>query len=131
MSWEKFESRQITPVTSIAAVAIQARGSFSVNKKGYELLLESAAKLKVKAKPLCVEFFFDVNRHAVGLRPSASSLNGYMLRKQPASESYLISARKFMTKYGIPFVTKRYPAALEGDTVVFFPDKPSKAPSGM
>src|SRR5262245_19407791 len=122
MAWKVFEARKTTPAT-MAVVAIQGRGAFSVNRKGHELLTGSTGKSKEQGKDIHVELLYDETRRAVGIRVAQPGNNTYPLRKQPRSESFLISAKAFLRNCGIDLTPQRYVATLEGNILMFSLDQ--------
>lgn len=118
MAWKVFEARKLSPST-MAAVAIQARGTLSLNRKAHELLVSDADG----KGDLHVELMYDDSRKAVGMRVAEPSKNTYRLRKQPRSESYLVSAKAFLRECQIELKAQRYTAHMEDDILVFLLDK--------
>jgi hypothetical protein len=68
-----------------------------------------------------IEFLYDKTEQVVGLRlASPTSLNSYPVRRQPESESYLVTAKAFLAYHGIGtdklrrFVARLYEGKIVG-----------------
>ena len=139
MSFEVFE-RKSRPTSTVPTVGLQTRGTMSLNAAAFELLTMEKPKRpdrspvkpgKQKAKagkrPLeeyeaLVEFLFDKERAIVGLRVAQpTGLNSYPVRRQPQSESYLVTAKAFLTYHGIQTdQLRRYTARLYDGEILGF-----------
>ena len=93
-------------------MTVQKRGTFSLNSASAHLLAEEPDQL-------AVELLYDVENRIIGIRKAEQSVNPYVLRKQPSSESYLVAGRAFAEHYGIDTsVARRYRAKLhEGEVL--------------
>jgi hypothetical protein len=119
MAFEKF-SRKSAGKSSEPFVTIQRRGTFSMNAASAKLL---SGGQPVEKLPL--ELFYDKDEKAVGLRRAngnaATSPDVYYLRKQPSSESYIVSGQAFTIHYKIDTsVSRRYRATLTDDGILTF-----------
>jgi len=102
--------RKGTPTTNKPWVTIQARGNFGLN----------GAAFAAMGKPKAVELLYDADARRVGFRPAdPEALNAYPVRKQQASDSYVLAGRAFTLYNGIEATeARRYDAAMEGDILV-------------
>ena len=98
MPFEEFRRRS-RPVTGQPVVGIQNRGTISLNIAAYNLL--TAIKEPVDSN-LSLRFLYDPERKIVAFRPVApDTRDSYPIRKQPASESYLVTGKGFFSYYGV------------------------------
>jgi hypothetical protein len=113
-------------------VSIQKSGMISLNAAAYKVL--KGENRVVKKHPrrksetdIFVELMFDQGNRMVALRcVSPDNPNSYVLRKQPNSETYLVSAKGFLNHYGIRTTTKgrRFEARMyQPDVLVFSVEK--------
>ena len=102
-------TRRATPLAAEPRVAIQKRGTISLNRSAFEAL----------GSPAAVELLFDKGEQVVGIRPVPPDVrHSYPLRKQPSSFSYLIAGQAFCNYYGIPTgETRRYAATTIDDVL--------------
>ena len=141
MQFELFE-RKSRPTSTVPTIGVQTRGTMSINAAAFDLLVSTAGgKRSTKQQPqitskrsgkqtakaadgadALVEFMFDKKEQMVGIRLAPpNSLNSYPVRKQPQAESYLVTAKAFLTYYGIPTdKMRRYTARLIDGTVLAF-----------
>lgn len=113
MSSRNFEtfSLRATPIEQRPLGTIQRRHSFSLNRTAYEAL----------GRPAAVELLFDRDDQVLGLRPvDPSERHAYPVRRQQASESYLLAFQAFARYYGIPVgEPRRYEGHMEDGILVF------------
>lgn len=116
MAFQKF-SRKTAGKSTEPFVTIQRRGTFSMNVAAAKLLSGGKAFDR-----LPVELFYDPEEKAVGLRHSTD--NGpdvYYMRKQPSSESYLLSGQAFTMHFGIDTaISRRYRVTMTDDGIMTF-----------
>jgi hypothetical protein len=98
-------------------VTIQKRGTFSLNSAAAKALSGGA-----EFEKLPVELLYDRADQAVGLRRSdTESPNVYFVRKQPSSESYIISGQAFTVYYKIDTtISRRFRARMGNDGILTF-----------
>lgn len=139
MAFEVFE-RKSRPTSTVPTIGLQTRGTMSINAPAFDLLASTgrgkakaqrhdgprrSGKQTAKAKngaDALVEFLYDPTRQIVGLRlASDASLNAYPVRKQPHAESYLVTAKAFLTFHKVPTdKLRRYVARVyEGEVLGF------------
>lgn len=137
MQFELFE-RKARPSNVSPMVGIQTRGTMSMNAAAFELLasthkpsinelLQAKRVGKQTAKTAdgadaLIEFLFAKNEQVIGIRlASPQSVHAYPLRRQPKSESYLVTAKAFLGYHGImPDKLRRFRAHLfEGGVLGF------------
>ena len=83
-----------------------------MNASAFRLIYETRPKGQ---NDVFVEFMFDADNKVVGMRAVSPGVSGnaYQVRKQPSSESYLISGRGFLKYYNIPIDSvRRYKARI-------------------
>jgi hypothetical protein len=102
--FDRHEDRQ--PLEPL--VTIQKRGTISLNRTAVEML----------GAPEAVELLYDRSAQIVGFRAvSTRSPNGYLVRKQLKSSSYIVAGQSFTGFHGIDTtVARQYrPLMYEGD----------------
>lgn len=99
MRFERFERRS-RPSTTEPIMAIQKRGTFSLNAAAYAML-EREEVPRDKDGRLHAELLFSPEDRVVGLRAAEPGGATYPVRKQPNSESYLMTGRAFTVYYEI------------------------------
>lgn len=94
-----------------AFITLQRRGTFSLNKMAFAML----------GKPEAVEFLFDETEQIVGLRKVDPHVpHAYPVRKQPASESYILAGQAFCQHNRIDVGTsRRFSPEMYGDVLGF------------
>lgn len=115
----KFEefSRKSAGRTNQPKVTIQKGGTMSLNAAAAALLrLEGESE----EDPIPVVLLYHEGSKTVGMRRASGSPNAYMVRKQPASVSYIVSGQAFTKFYGIDTsVARRYDAEMFDDVLGF------------
>ncbi len=92
MAFETFTGRSTPASAKIPRVAIQKRGTFSLNHAAFTAMGE----------PGFIEFMYDSERQLIAIRPVAETVHhAYPVRKQPGSRSYVIAGNAFCAHYGI------------------------------
>ena len=116
MTFEVFK-RRARPFVSDPVVGIQSRGTISLNAAAYNLL-----KGGCDVEELYAELLFDLEKKIVGIRAvEKGAPNSYIVRKQKHAESYLITAKAFVSYYGIELREARhYSLKNFGDGIVGF-----------
>jgi hypothetical protein len=90
--FEEFTGRHQRADTNIPRVAIQFRGTMSMNKGAYQAL----------GGPEKIVFLFDRNARAIGLKAAPPNTPyAAPVRKQGESDSYIVSALSFLNSYHI------------------------------
>jgi hypothetical protein len=117
MAFETYQRRS-RPVTGEAIMAVQKRGTISLNSVAYRMLggREEAEQADTKGDKtvLYVELLFDPEKRAVGLRAvPPQSANSYPVRKMRRAQTYLMTAKGFLTYYRIPVGEHRTYTATE------------------
>lgn len=114
MAFEKF-SRKSAGKSTDPFVTIQRRGTFSMNAAAAHLLSGGKSVDKVP-----IELLYDKDEKIVGLsKADPSSPDVYYLRKQPSSESYILSGQAFTIHYKIDTsVSRRYRVNLTEDGIL-------------
>jgi hypothetical protein len=110
-NFEEFTGRWQATTANVPRAAIQTRGTMSLNKAAFQAL----------GSPRAVTLLYDQGARVIGLRTASPDVrHAYPLRKQPNSDSYVLSAVSFLAHYGIPHDT--YTAfedlSMEGDVLV-------------
>ena len=138
LQFELFE-RKSRPTSTVPTIGVQTRGTMSINAAAFDLLVKTgtrsskhpvapskrSGKQTAKASDgadAMIEFMYDKKEQVVGLRLAPpDSMNSYPVRKQPQAESYLVTAKAFLTYYEIPTdKMRRYKASLiEGSVLAF------------
>lgn len=119
MAFEKFERRS-RPVSTEPVMAIQKRGTLSMNSAAHALLEEAGTNTDSDGR-VHTELLFDPDQRLVGFRASDPGTATYPIRKQPKSDSYLVTGRAFANFYDIPVGEVRHFRARElGDGIVGF-----------
>jgi hypothetical protein len=101
---ELFDRRAV-PYFKRPQVTIQAGGALSVN----------ASAQRAIGAPSAVELLYGRRQNVIVFRPaSEESKDAYPLRAQGANATtYIVTAKSFLTHYGIPFgIAKRYDAEI-------------------
>jgi UPF0288 family protein (methanogenesis marker protein 3) len=116
MAFETF-SRKSAGKSTDPFVTIQRRGTFSINS--------AAAKMLSGGQPfekLPIELLFDREEKAVGLRKAPTdSPDVYYMRKQPSSDSYILSGQAFTQFYKIDTsISRRYRVRLTEEGILTF-----------
>lgn len=136
IQFELFERKSRRTMT-VPTIGVQTRGTMSLNAPAFNMLLETApagtfkrpeqthGKQTAKSgdgSDALVEFLYDKASKVIGIRlASEKSLNSYPVRRQPQSESYLVTAKAFLKYYEIPTDTmRRFQARLYDGKVVGF-----------
>jgi hypothetical protein len=99
--FELFTERHTTTPTSDLLITLQKLGrAFTFNHAAYEALGE----------PDALELYFDKGRNVIGFHPAnPETKHAYVVRKAHGAKSYFISARSFITRFGIDAeITRRY-----------------------
>lgn len=91
-------------------VTIQKRGTIALNRTAVELL----------GSPEAVELLYDRASQIMGFRAASSrSPNGYLVRKQPKSASYVVAGQSFTSFHGINTdVSRQYRPAVYGEGII-------------
>jgi hypothetical protein len=99
------------------SVTIQKRGTFSLNSAAARALSGDDKEFS----KLPIEILYDREEKAIGLRRAENgSPNVYFLRKQPSSESYILSGQAFTVHYKIDTtISRRFRARMEDGILVF------------
>jgi hypothetical protein len=113
--------RRSRPPTGEAVMAIQKRGTISLNGPAYRMLAgqdKGAEDEKLdnakETTTLYVELLFDPERRAIGLRAvPPKTPNSYPVRKMARAQTYLMTARGFLRYYRVPVGKHRQYAATE------------------
>lgn len=102
--FETFTQRS-TPIERRPLISIQRRGTLSANKTAFEAL----------GSPAAVEMLYDREAQIIGLRPVDPSVrHAYPVRRQAASQSYLLAFHAFANYYQIPLgEPRRYIAEVD------------------
>lgn len=102
-------SRQGARTSDEPMFTVQRRGNMSLNQAAFKALAEPAA----------VALLYDADHGIVGFRKVARNYpNGYQVRKQANSNSYIVGAKAFTTHNKIPCdVPHRFNAHDYGDGV--------------
>jgi hypothetical protein len=116
MSFEMFKRRS-RAISTRPVIAIQNRGTLSLNAAAYALLQQVRPQ-----EDMWVNFLFDRETKTVGLQPvDPESKDSYPVRKQPQSLSYLTTGRGFLAYYGIEATRlRRFEARIYDNTLVGF-----------
>src|SRR5262245_29502079 len=108
-------------------VSIQKRGTMSLNAAAYSVLKgENRVTTKHPRRKsdtdIFVELMYDRGNRIIALRyVTPDNPNSYAVRKQPNSNSYLVSAKGFLKHYEIrPGKGTRYTARMHGPDVLMF-----------
>ena len=128
-NFELFDKRS-NPARPQPMATLQKDGLLSFNGPTYQAL----------GQPAAVGLYFDAPARLLALRAiAAEDPRGYKIRKQPASNSYLISVKFLLTTYGITTpVSRRYQMRDYGDGFMGFAldepvanaDRPGRRPPG-
>lgn len=108
--FESFDRRQI-PAQSHPMATLQRKGLLSLNR----------AAVVALGEPEALELLYDPKARAIGLRPIAiSEHKAYPIRQQLGARSYMVSAAKLCSYYGIDTSTAlRYaPTMVDGMLVI-------------
>jgi hypothetical protein len=111
--------RRSRPPTGEAMMAIQKRGTISLNGPAYRMLVgEDKGAEKIddtkETTALYVELLFDPAQRVVGIRAvPPKTPNSYPLRKMARAQTYLMTARGFLRYYQVPLGKHRQYAAAE------------------
>src|SRR5262245_9052077 len=125
--FEKF-TRSTSRSKAEPTVSIQKRGTLCLNKAAYEMLI-GPNRVPLKKHPrkkeesdVFVELFFDRSSQTIGLNYTMpDNPDSYTVRKQPNSNSYLLSAKGFLKHYGIRAgKAKRFTAKMHGPDMLTF-----------
>lgn len=107
MALDGFElfTQRATPNEARPLATIQKRGTLGLNKSAVESI----------GKPDVVELLFNPEKRVMAIRPARpDSQHTYMLRKQGASDSYLLSMLAFAAHWRIPLgQARRYEGTTE------------------
>lgn len=110
MPFEVFDERRVPADRATPRVSVEPGRGLSFNGPAYELL----------GRPASVVFLFDAERRAIGLR--AAELGApiaYPVKQQGSSNSYRVSAKKFLRHCGLHNGNVRTSTPrLEGEIVV-------------
>ena len=114
--FEDFTSRATPPAREPMATIQKGGKAISLNRAAFEAL----------GSPTHVTYAWDQKRRAIGLKPATSAVaHGYAVKKQPQSESYLVSAKAFLATYDIPTeIGRRYRCEPYGEILVIRVDDP-------
>jgi hypothetical protein len=119
MEFERFDRRS-RPTSTDPIMAIQKRGTFSLNAAAYAMLEKAGAPRDNNGR-LHAEILYSPTEKVVGLRATAPGVATYPVRKQPKSESYLMTGRAFTVYYGIDTrKTQQYAVRDLGDGIIGF-----------
>ena len=118
MAFEVFKRRS-RAISTKPVIAIQNRGTVSLNAAAHALFTTIR---KHTEGDLYIQFLYDAEHKLVGFRPVApETKDSYPVRKQPQSESYLVTGRGFFSYNGIPTDgVRRYAARILEDDIVGF-----------
>ncbi len=109
--FEEFTGRATPASSKLMRVALQKRGTISLNRAAYLALGE----------PEAIAMLYDHESRAVGMKPISKDIrHAYPIRKQPNSKSYLIGAQAFCKYYDIQTGSNRAFAPLIEDGVLVF-----------
>ncbi len=107
MALDGFEvfTQRWTPNEARPFITIQKRGTLGLNKSAVDAI----------GKPDAVELLFNPQKRVMAIRPAAPGApHAYLLRKQGASDSYLISMLAFAAHWRIPLgQARRYEGTTE------------------
>jgi len=107
----KFEvfSREAARSREEPMFTLQARGLLSLN----------SAVFRALGEPTAVELLYDADERIIALRAvDKENPNGYTIRKQSGTQSYLVATQGFLTYHGIkPVVAQRFLAHDYGEGV--------------
>jgi hypothetical protein len=138
MAFEVFD-RKSHPASLVPTMAIQTRGTMSMNAAALQLLMETAnafkgkrsiikepdshAKAKKDRTVALVEFLYDPDKRIIGIRLAPNdSQNAYPIRRQAGADSYLVTARSFLGHHKITTdKVRRFIARIYEGTIVGFP----------
>lgn len=119
MAFKKFD-RRARPTVTEPIMAIQKKGTFSINAATFELLARRGVERDENGR-IHAELFFDDEEQIVGLRAAEPGVTTYPIRKQPNSESYLMTGRAFCKFHEIPIgETRQYRVHQFEDDIVGF-----------
>ncbi|HEY2295721.1 MAG TPA: hypothetical protein VGM86_33880 [Thermoanaerobaculia bacterium] len=115
MAFEVFSKRSAGKMKQ-PTITVQKRGTLSVNASAAAFLNGG----EMPEKELPVELLFDRELMVLGLRRAQSEHGSvYNLRKQSASDSFLLAGKAFTAYYGIPTgEARRYLAKDFGDGIL-------------
>jgi hypothetical protein len=110
-NFEEFKGRAIPASSKMMRVAIQRRGTMSFNQATFESL----------GKPEAITLHYDRDAKAIGFKPASKKIrHAYPVRKQPHSNSFIISAQSFCAYYEIDTNPPRaFTPTLEDGMLVF------------
>ena len=113
--FEEFTGRSTPSSSKMLRVALQKRGTMSLNRAAFKALGE----------PSHVILFFDKESRAIGIKPADGSVrHAYPVRKQEQAASYLFAAQAFCKHYDLlTGVTTAFEPTLEDGMLVFEFDK--------
>jgi hypothetical protein len=119
MPFQLFKRR--SKVTSTQpTIGVQHRGTMSLNSAAFELFV-SVGRIEDRSN-VFTQFLYDPETRTVALRPvPPETRDSYPVRKQPASESYLVTGRGFVAFFGIDAKdVRRYTVrVIEGNMIGF------------
>lgn len=111
MAFEAYQRRS-RPPTGEAVMAIQKRGTISLNGVAFGML--KGERADGGKGHLYVELLFDPEKRAIGLRAvQPNAPNSYPVRQMAKSQTYLMTARGFLRYYGVPVGKHRQYTAAE------------------
>lgn len=120
---ELFEGRRTRPAGA-PTLGIQRRGNLSLNASAFELLGE----------PEAVHLYYSPSSHVIAIKAvSNDTPQSYPVRKQQNARSFLIGARSFLNRYGVPFEDQQDASTftvklIEGMGIVELSDVPAMVP---
>jgi hypothetical protein len=135
MQFQLFE-RKSRPTTTVPVIALQTRGTMSLNSVAFEMLMSTKTAATAPPAPAkagkqtaktpdgadaLIEFLYAKDEQAIGIRLAADgSMNAYPIRKQQNSETYLVTAKAFLGYHGIQFPElRRFRPRLHEGMLVF------------
>lgn len=119
MGFVKYD-RSAQPATTVPTITVQRSGSLGISRAAYQLI----------GSPEAVEFFWDADRHMVGVGPAAKdALGSYPVRLNGAAERgpVTVSAVAFTKHIGLELKEAyRWVVTLEDDMLVFDVNSPGQ-----
>jgi hypothetical protein len=103
-------TRRSTPIVKDHYVAIQKRGTISLNRSAVEALGE----------PQAVQLLFNRSKRIIAFRPTdPKTESAYPLRRQQNSNSWLVAGQAFLNFYDIDHnTTRRYTGELRDSMLI-------------
>lgn len=119
---EAFDFEEFSPGTARKSadpkLTLQKGGTISLNSAAVEKLRRAGEK---DEDQIPVVFLYDARKRLVAIKRVEKSPNQYLIRKQPNSTSFLVSAAAFARHHGIDTSeARRYDARLFGKDMIGF-----------